>query len=199
MKMPSKPVTLLIAVLIFGLGFVSGMEYKAFQIRSAISKAFSGVTSASPSPTPVSVVEEAKKEMVVIDKKVGDEIVLATATLKVNQTEEVKTLSAKYSAPKVAKEGTKFVTVNLDITNTTKSEYSFAPDDVFLLVDNQKREYTTYSDSIGAIDNYLNYKSLSPSIKQTGFLVYEIPDDDTSYSLVTSKAGSKELYIIKLK
>lgn len=198
MKTLSKPLVVLIVAIIFGLGFVSGMEYKAYQIRSAIGKAFNNAAT-SPNPTPVSVVEEAKKEMIVINKAIGDDVTLATINIKINTSEETKTLSNKYSSPKVAKEGTKFVVINLDVTNSTKGEYTLAPDDVFLLVDNQKREYRTYNDSIGAIDNYLNYKTLSPSIKQTGFLIYEIPEDAMSYSLVTSKAGTSELYIIKLK
>lgn len=199
MKIPSKPVIILILVVVFGLGFVSGMEYKAYQIRDAIGKAFSGNSTSTTTPTPVSVVEEAKKEAIVINKAIGDAIALATGTIKINKVEEAKTLSSKYGTPKVATEGTKFIVVNLDVTNTTKSEFTFAPDDVFLLVDNQKREYRTYNDSIGAIDDYLNYKTLSPSIKETGNLVYEIPEDATSYSLVTSKSGTNELYMIKLK
>lgn len=198
MKTLSKPLIALIVAIIFGLGFVSGMEYKAYQIRSAISKAFSNNNS-TPSPTPVSVVEEAKKKAIVIDKSIGDEVSLATINIKINSAEETKTISSKYSTPKVATEGTKFVVINLNITNSTKSEFSFSPNDTFLLVDNQKREYTIYGDSIGAIENYLNYRTLSPSIKETGSIVYEIPEDATNYSLVTSKAGTNELYMIKLK
>lgn len=199
MKTLSKPLIALVAVFIFGAGFVLGMEYKAYQIRSALSNVFSG-SKANVNPLPAPVIEEAKKEAeVIIEKGVGDELVLATGNIKINKSDEVKTLSAKYSAPKVAKEGTKFVVVNLDVTNTTKSEYSFRPDDVFLLVDNQKREYRTYNEGFGVVDNYLDYKTLPPSIKETGNLVYEIPEDATSYSLATSKAGTKELYLIKLK
>jgi hypothetical protein len=198
MNIKHKPLLALIVTIIFGIGFVSGMEYKAYQIRSAISQAFNS-NNTSISPTPVSTVEEAKKEDVLINKAIGDEIVLATGNIKVNKVEEAKSISSQYSTPKVATEGTKFIVINLDVTNTTKSEFSFSPDDVFLLVDNQKREYHTYNDSIGSIEDYLNYKSLSPSIKVTGNLVYELPEDASSYSLVTSKSGTKELYLIKLK
>lgn len=198
MKTLSKPITGLIAAVIFGLGFVSGMEFKAYQIRSAIGKAFSNTTS-SPSPTPESVIEAAKKENVVINKAIGDEVVLATGNIKINKAEETQTIGNKYSAPKVAKEGTKFIIVNLEVVNTTKSEFSFFPDDVFLLVDEQKREFRVYDESIGALDNYLNVRTLSPSVKETGNIMYEIPSDSTSYSLVTSKGGTNELYFIKLK
>ncbi len=198
MNIKNKPLLALIVIIIFGVGFVSGMEYKAYQIRNAISQAFN-TNNSTVSPSPVLAVEEAKKEDVVINKTIGDEIVLATGNIKINKAEESKSIRSQYSTPKVATEGTKFVVINLDVTNTTKSEFSFSPDDVFLLVDNKKREFRTYNDSIGSIENYLNYKSLSPSIKVTGNLVYELPEDATSYSLVTSKSGTKELYIIKLK
>lgn len=198
MKTLSKPIIGLIATVIFGLGFVFGMEFKAYQIRSAIGKAF-GTTTSTPSPTPESVIEAAKKENVVINKAIGDEVVLATGNIKINKAEETQTIGNKYSAPKVAKEGTKFVIVNLEVVNTTKSEFSFFPDDVFLLVDEQKREFRVYDESIGALDNYLNVRTLSPSVKETGNIMYEIPSDSTSYSLVTSKGGTSELYLIKLK
>ncbi len=189
-------------VVVLGIGFALGMEYKAYQFRSAIGQAFSNI-SVTPSSTPyiqeTSMAKAEEEKMINIDKNIGDEIVLATGSVKVNKSEEKQTLSSKYSTPKVAKEGTKFVIVNLDVTNSTKSEFTFSPDDVFLLVDDQKREYKTYSNSIGAIEGYLNFKTLSPSVKETGYLIYEIPEDAASYGLVTSKAGTKELYTIKLK
>lgn len=198
MKTLSKPILGLVVTIIFGVGFISGMEFKAYQIRNAFNSAFNN-TNSSPSPTPESVVEAAKKESVVINKAIGDEIMLATGTIKINKSEETQTVGSKYSSPKIAKEGTKFVIVNLDVTNTTKGEFMFYPDDVFLLVDDQKREFRVYGESIGALDDYLNVRTLSPSIKENGNIMYEIPNDATSYSLVTSKGGTKELYLIKLK
>lgn len=198
--MNNKIKLLIAALIIFALGFFLGMEYKAYQVRSALTSVLNdsqpGNTN-TPS-TQDSAIQQAKKEgMTTIDKAIGDEISLATIKIKVNSSDERQTISSPYSSPKVAKQGTKFVVINLDVTNTTNSEFSLQPD--FLLVDNQNREYSTYSDSIGSIDNYLNYRDLSPSVKETGFLVYEIPADASSYSLMMSKAGTKELYKIKLK
>lgn len=190
---------LLGAIFILCIGFVLGMEYKAYQVRSAISEAFSE-TETEDLSTSEPVVEEAKKDAtIIVEKAIGDEIILATGNITVNSSEEMNTLSSTYGSPKVAKEGTKFVVINMDVVNTTKSEFSFSPDNVFLLQDNQEREFRTYDDSIGSIGDYLNYRDLSPSVKENGSLVYEVPVDAASYQLVTSKAGTNELYIIKLK
>lgn len=190
-----KNIVLVIAGLfILGIGFFAGMEYKAYSIKIALKNAFSGIVS----DTSNSVMQEAKKEdLKTIEKALGDEVVLATMNLKVTSVEEKQILNPNYGSPKVAKEGTKFVVIGMDITNTTTSAFDFSPD--LIVVDNKEREYSTYSDSIGAIDKYLNYKELSPSVKETGYLVYEIPTDATNYSLMVAKAGTKELYKIVLK
>lgn len=195
--MKKKIITGVVLLAVFVVGFFAGMEYKAYEIRTAISKVFSGDTTPTETQTVVEQAKEAK--LTTIEKKVGDELVMATGNLKVNSSEEKQTLSGTYGSPKVAKEGTKFVVVSLDVMNTTKSAFTFFPDDVFKMVDNQGREFTTYNDSIGAVDNYLDVRELAPSVKETGFIVYEIPTDATGYGLITAKGGTKELYKIVLK
>jgi len=200
--MNKKIILIISALIVFGLGFFAGMEYKAYSIRVALQDVFAGVnTNANTNAnqdTSNTVMQQAEKEkMQIIDKVVGDEIVLATMNMKVNSVEEKQILSPSYGSPKVAKEGTKFVVISLDVTNTTNSKFTFSPD--LVVVDNKDREFSVYSDSIGAIDKYLNYKELSPSIKESGFLVYEMPNDATNYSLMIAKAGTKELYKITLK
>lgn len=142
--------------------------------------------------------ENAKKDnMTIITKNIGDEIQFATLKLKVNRVEEKQTISAEYSSPITAKEGAKFVIVNADLINTTNKAFTMSPN--LMIVDNKDREYKTYSDAIGAIDDYLDYKELSPSIKETGNWVYELPTDATSYKLISGKSGTNELYEILLK
>ena len=85
----------------------------------------------------------------------------------------------------------------MEITNTTNKAFSF-PNNL-TIVDDKGREFNSYSDSIGAIDNYLDYRDLPPSIKETGNLVYELPTDATNYNLVSGKTGTNELYQILLK
>jgi hypothetical protein len=188
------------AIIIFGIGFIFGMEYKAIQVRSALN-AVSKNEDLIQTPTkhPFDEIDIADEDSKLIVKNVGEEVVLATGNITINGSEETQTLTSKYSSPKIAKEGAKFIIINLDIINTTKSEFSFYPDNVFILRDSKGREFRTYSDSIGALDNYIDYRTLSPSIKESGFLTYEVPNDSIEYSLIVSKAGTNEIYSLEVK
>jgi len=155
-------------------------------------------SSSNANPQSTTATEKAKKDnMTIIPKNIGDEIQFATLKLKINRVEEKQTINAKYSSPKTAKEGAKFVIVNADLINTTNKAFTMSPN--LIIVDNKDREFKTYSDAIGAIDDYLDCKELSPSIKETGNWVYELPTDATSYKLISGKSGTNELYEILLK
>lgn len=135
-------------------------------VGNEINKSMNSGTNANKGQ--MTFMEQAKKDnKTIITKAIGDEIPLATIIIKVNSAQEQANITAQYSSPKVAKDGAKFLVVNLDITNTTNKAFTFDPQ--LLIVDDKGREFKTY-DSIGAIDNYLNYKELSPSIKETGNL-----------------------------
>lgn len=134
--------------------------------------------------------------MIIIEKNIGDEVVLATLNLKVNGAEEKQSIATSYSSAE-AKEGAKFVIIDLELTNTTNKGFSFSPD--LLLVDDKGREYDSYSDSIWNIDNYIDYRDLAPSIREKGLLVYELPQDAINYSIYVGKAGTNELYKIIIK
>lgn len=142
--------------------------------------------------------EQAKKDnMTIITKAINDEITLATIKLKVNRVEEKQTITPKFGSPATAKEGAKFVVVNVDITNISNKPFTMSPD-LLIIIDNKERQFKA-SDAIFILDDYLDYKELSPSIKESGSWLYELPQDATSYSLVVNKSGTKELYMIKLK
>lgn len=135
-----------------------------------------------------------------IEKKVGDEIELATIKFKVTSVEEKQVLAhTTWGITATAKEGAKFVVIGMNITNITNKSFDFFPDNIFRFIDNKGREFETYEGSIGAIDNYLNVRKLSPNIKESGFLIYELPKDATSYSLVVGKAGTNEVYKVLLE
>jgi len=135
----------------------------------------------------------------IIEGGVNEEIVLTTIIFKINSVEEKQILSTRYGTPRVAEENTKFIVIDMSITNTTNSEFTFFPDDGLRLIDNRERQFTTYADIIMSVDNYLNVRKLSPSIKETGVLVYKIPKDAESYSLIVGKAGTNEIYKVILK
>jgi hypothetical protein len=188
------------ALICLVVGFGAGFEYQAERIKSAFQQAFTNSTAniiTNSTPTPATAMQAAKNEgMKNINKKVGDEVTLDTGKVLVNSVNETQTLSSSFSNPAVASQGTKFAVINLTLTNITNSQFTFSPDEAFTLVDNKRREYHVFSNEL---DTDLTYKGLSPSVPVTGTIVYQIPNDATGYSLVTSKASTKELYKIVLK
>lgn len=181
----------LIVVIILSLviGFFGGMEFKSYQVRRAIEETFS--------PTEVAI--DINKEKI-INKNMGDIIELTTVSYKINGAKEQQMISSAnmFSTPVTAKNGAKFVVIDIGITNTTNSSF-YVPTDGFMLIDNSDRIFQPFDNTIGNIDNYLNSRKLSPSIEETGVLVFQIPQDATQYSLVTAKAGTDEVYKTRLK
>lgn len=197
--MKKKIIYAIATLLIFAVGFVAGSKYRAYQVRSALSEAFSdfGSDTSTKESSDLKVKLAAKNaDEVVIQKIVGDEVILATVNLKVLSVNERQSISASYGSPKVAQEDAKFVVLNMDITNTTDTVFYFSPD--FILIDSKDRKYNFYSGMIGNITDYL-MGDLAPSIRKNGNVVYEIPTDSDSYSLMIAKAGTNEVYKIVLK
>ena len=191
----------LIILVSLGVGFFAGMEYKAYQVRSALQDAASEISNIfnNANPSANKLPDESEKNVTYIDKAIGEEVVLATLKFRVNNSSEKQTLSGGFGTPAIAKEGAKFVVMDLNITNTTNAPFVFLPDDGFRLVDNNGRQFATYGDTIGKIQNYFNVRELSPGISENGVLVYEIPQDSTSYSFAVGKGGTSEIYRVKLK
>lgn len=175
-------VTIVLGVIII---FFIGSEYRAYQLRKAIKNVFN------------TEVTEPKRNTNIVEKKLGEEFELATMKVKTNGIEEKQTINIPYSTPVIAKENAKFIVLNLDITNITKDGFVFDAAGM-VLEDNQGRIFQSYGQYI-ALDNYLVYKQLSPNIIQNGVLVYELPNDATSYSLEINKGGTNDRYMVKLK
>ena len=140
--------------------------------------------------------EQDVEEQIVVNKGIGDEVVLATINLKINSVEEKQSITPEYGPVENAKDGAKFVVVNAEIVNTTKQTISMSPD--LLLIDDQDREYEA-TDAFLLLNDALDYRDLSPGIKEKGSWLYQIPIDSESYSLAIGKAGTNEIYMIKLK
>jgi len=198
---------LVIVVVCLTIGFFAGMEYKSYQVRSALQEATNVFNELNQQtiPTPEKQEEQAERgqgtqdEYIFIEKNIGDEIEFATIKVKVNGIKEKQILSGGFGTPAIAKENAKFVVISLSITNTTDANFTFSPDQGFILVDNKERQFTTYEDTIGSVEDYLNVRELAPSITESGFLVYEMPKDAISYSLLVGKGGTNEIYKINLK
>lgn len=133
---------------------------------------------------------------VVIDKAIGDDVELATMKFKVNTAEEKQVLKRSYGET-TASEDTKFVVLNMTATNITSDSYDFAEDD-FKLIDDKGRKFDAFG-SIGNVDNYLDVRSLQPSIPETGVVVFKIPSDATNYGIQIGKKDTNEIYRVKLK
>ena len=136
-------------------------------------------------------------------KNIGDEITLSTYKYKVNSVNESNFISGSFGT-KTAKTGTKFVIINLDVTNITNSEFSFYTDrgylfpEGFVLLTDTDKQYNSYDDMIMYSENSISMRDLSPDIKDNGGLVYEIPSDITSYGLVAESSTENKYYIVKL-
>jgi hypothetical protein len=131
-----------------------------------------------------------------IEKQIGEEIELATMNFTVNSVDREETIQG-FGQPKVADEGTEFIVVNVTANNTTKATFDFSPNG-FILIGEDETVYSTYSDSIGSIEDYMDYKELPPKIAQTGNLVYQLPKGEENVTLNVRKSGTEDLYSVSL-
>lgn len=132
-----------------------------------------------------------------VERKIGDEVELATLKFTVNSSQETQKLT-KYGKPIFAKIGAKFVVLKMSVTNTTKETNTFSPDG-FAIIDDKERQFAPYGDIFSVVDNYLNMRTMAPSIAETGVMMFEIPEDAKNYSLSIGKSGTDELYKVILK
>jgi hypothetical protein len=137
---------------------------------------------------------------IIIEKRVGDDVDLATLRYRVISTEESYQLksSNRFFDPKPAKTGAKFVIVHMEVTNITNNSFRYNHD-ATVLVDSKGRNFEASNDSIGRLDDYLTIRNLAPSITETGSVVYEVPIDAVTYSLFSRKKGTNEVFKVVLK
>ena len=188
-----KLVILAIIVASLAVAFFTGMEYKAYQIRKAVSQVFNVDT------TTKTINEndaEAREDYKYIEKSIGDEIQVATIKFKIKETSEAQIYNIAFGDPLVAKEGAKFVIVNTDITNTTKETF-YSNTDFGVLIDDKERIFSSTEEWLGTDKGITG--DLTPGIKKNGDVLFEIPNDAVNYSFNMGKAGTKDVYRIKLK
>lgn len=141
-------------------------------------------TVVEPTSQPAQTVAKEEKPKIE-EKKIGEESLVGGMTLKVNSYKETQTLTAQYSSPVAASEGTKFILVDLTLTNEGNSDALFFADNNFKLIDTEKnREYTTDGDNITSVDNYLASRKLAPGIPERGIIIYKVPKTMAKYALV---------------
>ena len=167
---------------------VADLQNKLSELQNATTITTEVTTAPETTQSEITQAEETTEETTaekvgVIEKKIGDEIDMGIFKFTVNGSEEKTSLVGDFNNVTKPGEGAKFIVLNLTITNTTKEQFDFFPDHIFRIIDNQERQYTTFENSIGNVKNYLNVRTLKPSITEGGFLVYEVPQDADSYSL----------------
>jgi hypothetical protein len=187
---------IIIGIVLVVVGFLAGMEYKAYQIRSILAPIVA--SSNSQAVEDKSYTEQIKENKGnIIDKNIGDLVEFATQNIKVDKIEESNIITPEYGAPIVAPQGAKFVFITLGVTNTTKNDVNWVTD--INLVDQKDRSFSGYDKSIGYVKNYLDMRKLSPGIMETGVITYQLPNDAEHYSLVIGKGGTNDFYRISLK
>lgn len=185
--------SVLIIIIASLVSFFLWMEFKSYQIRSAF-KTWLNQTITADSSWPKS---DTKIESTRISKNIGDIITLSTIELKVMNTEEKETLTAKYSEPKVAKQNTKFVMLTLDVKNIINEPFTDFFRDL-VLEDSNWKKYLPI-DSIWVVDNYLAWRNLQPWINESGIILYELPKETDSYYFTIWKKWSNDLIYVKLR
>ncbi len=178
--------------------------FKKILLISLLTITFSACTNSTESEKsttnePSQTTAEDSKETVDEERKIGEDIVLQNLTFKINSFRETNVLTARYGSPKQARQGAKFVVVDLDVTNTTTTPFTASLDDSLRLIDKQEREFKIYDDMIGNIDNYFSYRELAPSLYENGVIVYEIPTDSEQYILTVFEQDLSKIYVVKLK
>ena len=115
-------------------------------VGKELDDSFTGTSDSYDEGSDAIMEKAAEDNMTIINKTIGDEIILSTIKLKVNSVEETRTISATYGDPTTAKDDAKFILVSLELTNITNKTFSFPAD--LIVVDNKDREFNTYSDSV---------------------------------------------------
>lgn len=124
---------------------------------------------------------------------------LGSHTMTVLSAREAKTISSRYSGPVSAAQGAKFVIVELQLTSQSTSDFTYFPDNHIRLVDiDTGRQFTTYENTIGSINDYLNVAKLTPSIAKKGVVVYEVPEDAKTLSVFGTNDVSNHTYVVGL-
>lgn len=126
------------------------------------------------------------------DVPLGQTLELATVSMCVTKCEEDTSLVSEYSSTD-AQSGTKFVLFTVDVENITKSPITFDISDI-MFYDSQKRSYNPFNDAYWYVDDSLSYAELSPNIKQTGKIIYNVPEDAQRYYFAVRKSGTDDYY-----
>jgi hypothetical protein len=134
----------------------------------------------------------------IIEKNIGEKVELSTISVLVNSVIEEQDITEVFEMTITAGPNKKFVIVEMSVKNITKSKLLFSHKG-FVLLDDKGRQFRAHENPTGNIAKYLHRLTIPPDITYGGIIVYEIPKDATSYSLVVVKGGTMEVFKIRLK
>lgn len=188
-----------VALVLFSVGFLAGMEYKAYQVRKTFNKGAKEIENAFKDTfnTTETGLQEDLKDKKIIEKGIGDVVQFTTIEMAVESVEEKTIFNRSYDNPLVAREGAKFIVVSMNVKNITEGKFNFQGGDI-KLVDGKDREYEPSNDLYSS-DGNLIYQDLSPDLMESGILLYEVPENSSTYAIFMGKAGTNEVYKITLK
>ena len=63
----------------------------------------------------------------------------------------------------------------------------------FTLYDHEERQYTPYAEAMLYSDS-IQYRSLAPSIPESGTIVYQVPEDSQDYYFALGKSGTDDYF-----
>lgn len=187
----SKIAAGIVMIVVFLIGFGAGYNYKAKEIRDAISNAFSATNDATKDESSQTAQESPEEDIKLIKYKAGEEMVYSAQKMKLVNAKSAQTISSQYGGPLVADKDTKFVIVTHTVTNTTDSPFTYQP---FVLLDSENKQYNVITNAIGNIDNYLDVRELSPNVPETGVIVFKVPASTKQFSLGGLKAATNEFH-----
>lgn len=202
-----KQKQILFIIVCLSIGFVAGMEFKKYQLRKILTDGLDSIQqavaqlpyTANSDAQPYTANSDVQPEKTVFIQKSKNEVIqMRSIKYRINSSYETDVLTPQVGSPVFPNPGTKFVVVNLTITNVLNAPFTFFPGDGFSLLDNQHRQFRIYENTMFSIDNYLEARDLAPGVEETGNLVYELPTDSISYSLLVLKAGTNEVYSVAL-
>jgi len=200
--MKKNTILIVVGLIIFVGGFLTGQEYNKAQLRKKFLELDNQIKTGFTAKSGTNIIQEQKdkeselKKKQIIEKQVGNEIELATIKFQVNTSNEEKIIQQSYGTPIVADEGTKFLFIQATVTNTTKAPFYFSSSDLQLM-DDKGTMYNPY-DKYYSVDNKIE-QEISPNIPKEGVMVYQIPNNIDKYSLLIGKAGTNIFYKIKIK
>lgn len=185
-------ICLVILLLVWALCFFAWMEYKSYQVRTAIQEWFKNTFWENKE----AIKTEEKKESVRIDKNIWDKIILNTVELIVNKSEEKTNLEPSFWDKTITpKQWAKFIKLEVNVKNITQNPFYDSFEDLFL----QDSAWNNYSAKSCAweIKDCIS-RDFQPWIEEKWNIFYEVPETATSFYLTVWKWGTNETYFIKL-